>query len=781
VKFTIRAKFLVFASLIVLMVGGGISSYLIHAERQMIFELFKKHSLEQADLIRDSLANSLYFLDIASLRNQLSHARVNHEIRQTYVTDTDGVVLTDGTVENSFRNQKLPDSSARKILLADQRISQLDGRILKVGGPVVAPDGHRIGHLYLEFSAEFIDDIARQRVLAGSTATAIFLATGLLLAVIFAASFSRPIVALAKAAEAIGAGELETRVSLPGSDELGMLARSMNRTADSLQQREKESRQAQEELIVAHANLERRVVERTTELSGAREKLQAVLDAATQISIVTTDSQGLITVFNSGAERMLGYRAEEMIGKQTAVILHLESEIMERGRELSEQFGRPIMGFDVFVESARQGNAKEHEWTYVCKNGSHLTVSLAVTALRDVDGKPGGFLGVAKDITERKRTDAELLRFATELDQRIFAAAAANDALQRETEELRWLNEERATLGNLNELLLACASADEAYDIFGRAAAGLFQPSTGALHIYAASRNQLTPAAAWGEWPDALMPFSPESCWGLRRGNYYLGNGTSTPPCEHAGSVQGGATLCVPLMAYGEVLGVLHLRGTDASTLEAKLQLTTIANDGLALTLANIKLRQSLKEQSIRDPLTGLFNRRYLTETLHREFARAQRTGTQVAIVMIDVDHFKRFNDSFGHDAGDAVLKELGTFLRRSVRTDDIACRYGGEEFCLVLPQMDHCSARQRAEVIREGAAALEAKSDGRVLGPVTLSLGVALFPEDGDNTEALVRAADVALYEAKKTGRNRVVMTRAVAFSEKSQLPDRSEQSMGT
>src|SRR6185503_12644691 len=210
------------------------------------------------------------------------------------------------------------------------------------------------------------------------------------------------------------------------------------------------------------------------------------------------------------------------IGKQTPLIFHLESEVTELGRELTEQLGHPITGFDVLVEAARQGKASEREWTYVCKNGSHLTVSLALSPLHDSDGKPGGFLGVAKDITERKRTDAELMRFANELDQRIYAAAAANDALQRETEEMRRLNEERAALGSLNELLLACVSSDEAFNIFGRAAAGLFESSIGALHIYAASRNQLTPAVAWGEWPSKLMPFNPESCWGLRRGNNYL-------------------------------------------------------------------------------------------------------------------------------------------------------------------------------------------------------------------------------------------------------------------
>ena len=133
------------------------------------------------------------------------------------------------------------------------------------------------------------------------------------------------------------------------------------------------------------------------------------------------------------------------------------------------------------------------------------------------------------------------------------------------------------------------------------------------------------------------------------------------------------------------------------------------------------------------------------------------------------------FNDGFGHDAGDAVLTELGRFLKRSVRVDDIACRYGGEEFCLVLPQMDYYGAQQRAEAIREGAARLDVKSDGRVLGPVTLSLGVALFPEDGGDLESLVRAADAALYEAKKTGRNRVVMTSAAPVLEQSKISESS------
>ncbi|HVA40980.1 MAG TPA: PAS domain S-box protein [Candidatus Binataceae bacterium] len=653
-------------------------------------------------------------------------------------------------------------------------------------------------------------------------------------------------------------------------------------------------KRTQEALREAHAGLEARVAERTAELDAAKGKLQGVLDAATQLAIIATDADRLITVFSAGAERMLGYGAAEMVGKKTSAALHLEAELIEHARALKERFGRTNPGFDRLVENASHGKSEEREWTYVRKNGSHLTVNLTLTALLDANGKPVGFLGVASDVTERKRAEkalresreslalatrsarigiwdwdvvanklvwdarmyelygiheqdfsgaydawqgglhpqdrergdaaihaaldgikdfsiefrvvwpngethhiegralvqraadgsaarmigvnwditerkrgeVDLERVRAELVQGIADATAANDALQLQTEKLRRLNKERETLANLSELLAACAEPEEAYAIFAGAATGLFPSLAGVLHMYGPARDQLVPATVWGEWPVAAPPVGAKECWGLRRGKSYIGTGTTTPPCAHAGPAQGLATLCVPLMAYGEVLGVLHLRGPDASTLQSSLQLASTASDGLALTLANLKLRESLKEESIRDPLTALFNRRYLSETLAREFARARRAGAPLAVVMLDVDHFKRFNDRFGHSAGDVVLRELGAFLKRSIRADDLACRYGGEEFCLILPQTGRDGAQQRAESIRAGVARLALKSEGGALEPVTLSLGVALFPEDGDSAESLMRAADVALYQAKREGRNRVVMSQATELA---------------
>jgi diguanylate cyclase (GGDEF)-like protein len=166
-----------------------------------------------------------------------------------------------------------------------------------------------------------------------------------------------------------------------------------------------------------------------------------------------------------------------------------------------------------------------------------------------------------------------------------------------------------------------------------------------------------------------------------------------------------------------------------------------------------------LQQQAIHDPLTGLYNRRYLDETMPRELHRAERTGQPVGVIMLDVDHFKRFNDTYGHDAGDTLLRAVGTFLQQHTRGDDIACRYGGEEFTLVLPGASLAATQQRAKELRAGIQHLGVEHQGQPLGTVTASLGIAVFHAHGTTADSLIRAADQALYHAKRGGRNRVVL----------------------
>jgi diguanylate cyclase (GGDEF)-like protein len=205
------------------------------------------------------------------------------------------------------------------------------------------------------------------------------------------------------------------------------------------------------------------------------------------------------------------------------------------------------------------------------------------------------------------------------------------------------------------------------------------------------------------------------------------------------------------------------MRGQDQADLaprssdEGERRLAAVLAKQVALSLWNLKLRESLRNQSICDPLTGLFNRRYMEESLEREFSRANRHKSSVAIVMLDLDHFKRFNDTFGHQAGDELLRALGDLLKKNTRSQDIACRYGGEEFALVLSDSSLEGAYKRAEILRQQVKQLSVEYDGKTLGAVSVSMGVAVFPDHGTTMGDVLRASDQALYSAKREGRDRV------------------------
>jgi diguanylate cyclase (GGDEF)-like protein len=176
------------------------------------------------------------------------------------------------------------------------------------------------------------------------------------------------------------------------------------------------------------------------------------------------------------------------------------------------------------------------------------------------------------------------------------------------------------------------------------------------------------------------------------------------------------------------------------------------------MALTNLKLREKLRTQSVRDPLTGLFNRRYMEETLERELRRAERKAVPVGIIMLDLDHFKTFNDSFGHLGGDALLRSVGEFVQARFRREDVVCRYGGDEFAIILPETSLEATGQRAEQLREEIKTLQVQYRGKPLSGITLSAGLAAFPEHGTALDNLMQSADTALYRAKIEGRDRVV-----------------------
>lgn len=329
-------------------------------------------------------------------------------------------------------------------------------------------------------------------------------------------------------------------------------------------------------------------------------------------------------------------------------------------------------------------------------------------------------------------------------------------------ERLAAREQEAVLLDQMGNLLHTCTTLEEAYTVAVRFGAQLFKSEAGALYVISASRNVVERVANWGP-PEALNGaiFAPDECWALRSGRSYLLEDASTGiGCKHLPNPPPAATLCIPLVSQDETLGIFHLSLSisEGGLSEDKQRLGASVAEQLALALSNLRLREALRNQSIRDPLTGLFNRRYLEETLERDLRRAARMGKPLGLIIFDIDHFKRFNDTFGHDAGDLVLRELAALVRQTVRGSDIACRYGGEEFVLALPEVGLEDARLRAEELRKAVKTLELNVRGQALGGISLSLGVAAFPQHGDSGETLVNMADQALYRAKREGRDRVV-----------------------
>jgi len=325
-------------------------------------------------------------------------------------------------------------------------------------------------------------------------------------------------------------------------------------------------------------------------------------------------------------------------------------------------------------------------------------------------------------------------------------------------------NRESAILSELNDLLQSCLTASEAYPIVASRAQLLLPGFSGAIAIIANSRNLVETLSNWGTSFSKEQVFSPQDCWALRRGRPHISRHDDAElGCPHLIHTALQVTLCMPMMAHGETLGLLCIgadqyaeRGSEFP----EIQLIRALAENSSLALANLKLREVLRNQSVRDPLTNLYNRRYMEEFLDGQLSRAVRKNSSLALMMLDVDHFKKFNDSFGHDAGDMVLRTLGNIFTANLRKEDVICRFGGEEFAIILPDASVESARVRAEQLCAVVRGSTLVFHEQPLPPVSISVGLAIFPEDGATREILLKSADAALYQAKSNGRDRVVMS---------------------
>jgi len=334
--------------------------------------------------------------------------------------------------------------------------------------------------------------------------------------------------------------------------------------------------------------------------------------------------------------------------------------------------------------------------------------------------------------------------------------------VQAQTSELLLLQE-------FGTLLTLSKSFSDIEQVLGKFSQMLLYHDAGRISIIRSSRNLSEIKMSWGlkDWFE-LGHYPLDDCWALRKGYIHpQGPYDKLIRCYHdADTVSEFNTICIPLVAQGETLGVMHVRRDNLNDefSESDRQMATSLAEPVALAIANLQLRDNLRNQAIKDSLTGLFNRRYFSETAEKELARAVKQQSPMAILMIDIDFFKKLNDSFGHDAGDTALKVFGGLLATLTHNENIACRMGGEEFLILLSDTNADKAQNFANNLRLKIKALKIVNNGINIGPISASIGVAIFDNDGKDINDLVKLADQALYQAKETGRDKVVLSEQVA-----------------
>jgi len=447
------------------------------------------------------------------------------------------------------------------------------------------------------------------------------------------------------------------------------------------------------------------------------------------------DWQGRIVDFawllsNPAACNMVGRSGDYLIGK----------------RLLEEMPGNREEGlFDGYVRTVETGEPYQREF-YYNYDGVESWFEAVAVKLED------GFSVTFRNVTALKQSEQVLCQLNAELENRVA------DLAQRHAEMV--------TLNEIGDFLQAAATVEEACGTIANLVEDLFPHCAGGIFITRESNNRLENISRFGPSLPSQAAFDPHHCWGLRRGQiHHVEADRASLRCQHIPADAAlGATLCLPMMAQGETLGLLYIAAETAAALdESKQQLARTLAEQVGMAIANLKLKETLKHQSIRDPLTGLYNRRYLEEALTQEMAQAERNSHSIGVIMLDIDHFKRLNDTFGHDIGDFVLQWVAKLLRENVRKSDIVCRYGGEEMTVILPEATLAETVARAEHLRHVLSQLNPHHRGQSLGMLTASFGVAAFPIHGNTPATLIKAADTALYQAKDAGRNQVLAAQGI------------------
>jgi diguanylate cyclase (GGDEF)-like protein/PAS domain S-box-containing protein len=509
-------------------------------------------------------------------------------------------------------------------------------------------------------------------------------------------------------------------------------------------------------LILGAAVTERRAIARELE---ERTIFLKSLIGNSPFGIVVQDRAQGIQLFNDAFLDLFHYNPFEVIGKRIKDLI-VPPHLQEQNREMLRQVA--------------SGKAVHQSVQCMRKDGQLLDVEVHVTPTLRA-GRVEGHYIIYKNISDQLRAAAAEREYA--------------QAVNRWASELEIRTLQLTLLNEMGAALQACGSSEEAYVTAAQSAKNLFAESPrGALYILDSNQDLLIKEAQWGSPEGIKNSFRLYDCGSVRAVQpQWSEHARHEIRCAHVDPSVSTDYLCIPLLSHGEMLGVLHVQlpprirnedcEAEANFRVSQERLAIAAARQIALSFANLRLREALHDQAIRDSLTGLYNRRFMQEALEMELQRAKRNRRPLSILFLDVDHFKRFNDSFGHDAGDKVLRAIADILRSSFRAEDTVCRYGGEEFAILLPEAGVSNAAKRAEKLRTVVRDLKLEYSGVVLPHVTLSIGIAGFPQHGDQPSELLECADRCLYHAKAMGRDRVSTTerKNTASSPREKEPTRA------
>ena len=427
---------------------------------------------------------------------------------------------------------------------------------------------------------------------------------------------------------------------------------------------------------------------------------------------------------NTELARLLGCETAELLGQSLLALASPSEADAALARQLFEE----------------EGGRRTLELRLSAKGGESLAVAVTLTVIRQDDGLPLHAVAVVEEIGSRDDAESALREATARL-------ATSTTKLERRTRDL-------ARLGGVGELLEACVSAEEIHSVVAKFGRELFPEESGTLYLLDDARHVAAAVANWGSVSGSAEVFTSDECWALRRGRVHaVRDADAGLACGHLKMFPAGGYVCAPLEAAGEAIGVLHLRGDAGSPAEPVQDIAAAFAALVAFAVSNFRLREILRAQALRDPLTGVFSRRHLEDILERETQRARRHQRRLALVIADIDHFRRFNDTYGREAGDEILRTFGTYLQAHARSEDWACRFGGAEFAVVMPECSAEGARLWAERLREQVKRMEVRHWGRLLPAITLSLGVAANDDPTLNGRDLLRVTDEAVQRAKADG----------------------------